>query len=199
MVQLIFCWFFSFDLPFSITPNSNSSDTEDETLVESPFLLNTIYEWDGTTVTPILQHELWGCIFCPYMSAVCYLPCIQNCPLAPRISHEENVPFQAKYHNTPLEVPMDLSHSRGPISLSDSALSPFCHHLQVTFLQEQNYTFAKLAEEVDSARFYKLFDGPPTWLLPVYDATTLFSGIIKSVGKIISHATAQCAIGFPHL
>lgn len=77
------------------------------------------------------------------MSAVCYLPYIQNCPLAPRISHEENVPFQAKYHNTPLEVPMDLSHSRGPISLSDSALSLFCHHLQVTFLQEQKLHLCK--------------------------------------------------------
>lgn len=97
--------------------------------------------------------------------------------------------YHFQYHNTLLEVPMVLSHS----------LSPFSHHLQLTFLQEQDSTFAKLAEEVDCARFYKLFDGPATWLVPVFDATTVFSGIKKCIGKMISHATAQCAIGFPHL
>ena len=58
LVQLIFCWFFPFNLPFSVIPSTNSADIDDKALVESPFLPKSVHVPDGMTVlfTPILLH-----------------------------------------------------------------------------------------------------------------------------------------------
>lgn len=58
---------------------------------------------------------------------------------------------------------------------------------------------AKLADDDNSSGFCQLFEGPPTRLVPVYNARIAFSGLMKSVGRIIAHAIAHCEIGFPRL
>jgi hypothetical protein len=35
--------------------------------------------------------------------------------------------------------------------------------------------------------------------MPVYNANIVYSGIMKTLGKIIAHSIVQCGIGFPVL
>ena len=59
--------------------------------------------------------------------------------------------------------------------------------------------FANLADFDKNSGFFQLFEGPPTRLVPVYNARIAFSGLMKCVGRIIAHAIAQCEIGFSRL
>ena len=59
--------------------------------------------------------------------------------------------------------------------------------------------FATLADFDKNSGFFQLFEGPPTRLVPVYNARIAFSGLMKCVGRIIAHAIAQCEIGFSRL
>lgn len=56
--------------------------------------------------------------------------------------------------------------------------------------------FAKLANGYEA---FKLFEGPPTKLLPTYSSRIAFSGIMKCVGKMIAHSISQCGIGISRL
>ena len=59
--------------------------------------------------------------------------------------------------------------------------------------------FANLADFDKNSGFCQLFEGPPTRLVPVYNARIAFSGLMKCVGRIIAHGIAQCEIGFSRL
>lgn len=62
--------------------------------------------------------------------------------------------------------------------------------------------FTKLFHEISTSNGSTvpvLFEGPEGRLMPVYSAIIVYSGIMKSVGKIIAHSIAQCGVGFPML
>lgn len=84
-------------------------------------------------------------------------------------------------------------------------------HLRITFTGQTaidtggptreffDQVFAKLADVDNGSGFCQLFEGPPTRLVPVYNARVAFSGLVKCVGRLIAHAIAHCEIGFPRL
>ncbi|CAH3183763.1 unnamed protein product, partial [Porites lobata] len=44
---------------------------------------------------------------------------------------------------------------------------------------------------------YKLFEGPPGRLMPVYSASHVFSGLMKILGKMLAHSIVQCGVRMP--
>ena len=50
---------------------------------------------------------------------------------------------------------------------------------------------------LEDSQQYKLFEGPPGRLMPVYSASLVFSGLIKILGKMLAHSIVQCGVGMP--
>ena len=44
---------------------------------------------------------------------------------------------------------------------------------------------------------YRLFEGQAGRLMPFYNASTVFSGMMRTLGKMIAHSVVQCGIGLP--
>lgn len=57
--------------------------------------------------------------------------------------------------------------------------------------------YSRLANGMDMT--FQLFEGPPTRVLPVYNTRVVFSGIMKSVGKMMAHSISQCGVGMCRL
>jgi hypothetical protein len=58
--------------------------------------------------------------------------------------------------------------------------------------------YAKMAANGDDGGF-RVFEGPPTRLLPTYSSRIVFSGIMEAIGKMIAHSISQCGIGISRL
>ena len=44
-----------------------------------------------------------------------------------------------------------------------------------------------------------MFEGEEGRLLPSYNSSVVYSGMMRVVGKIIAHSIVQCGVGFPYL
>lgn len=52
---------------------------------------------------------------------------------------------------------------------------------------------------LEDSQQYKLFEGPPGRLMPVYSVSHVFSGLMKILGKMLAHSVVQCGVGMPVL
>ena len=50
---------------------------------------------------------------------------------------------------------------------------------------------------LEDSQQYKLFEGPPGRLMPVYSASHVFSGLMKILAKMLAHSIVQCGVGMP--
>lgn len=57
--------------------------------------------------------------------------------------------------------------------------------------------YSLVYEQLASSTVYKLFEGQAGRLMPFYNASTVFSGMMKTLGKMIAHSIVQCGIGLP--
>jgi len=44
-----------------------------------------------------------------------------------------------------------------------------------------------------------MFEGAEGRLMPSYNSSVVYSGMMKVIGKIIAHSIVQCGVGFPYL
>lgn len=57
--------------------------------------------------------------------------------------------------------------------------------------------YSLVYEKLASSTVYKLFEGQAGCLMPFYNASNVFSGMMKTLGKMIAHSIVQCGIGLP--
>ena len=57
--------------------------------------------------------------------------------------------------------------------------------------------YSLVYETLACSTVYKLFEGQAGRLMPFYNASTVFSGMMKTLGKMIAHSIVQCGIGLP--
>ena len=57
--------------------------------------------------------------------------------------------------------------------------------------------YSMVFSALEDSQQYKLFEGPPGRLIPVYSASQVFSGLMKILGKMLAHSIVQCGVGMP--
>ena len=57
--------------------------------------------------------------------------------------------------------------------------------------------YSLVFEKLTSSTVYKLFEGQAGRLMPFYNASAVFSGMMKTLGRMIAHSIAQCGVGLP--
>ena len=57
--------------------------------------------------------------------------------------------------------------------------------------------YSLVYETLACSTIYKLFEGQAGRLMPFYNASTVFSGMMKTLGKMIAHSIVQCGICLP--
>jgi hypothetical protein len=61
----------------------------------------------------------------------------------------------------------------------------------------RRHFYSMVFNVLESTSKYKLFEGPPGRLMPLYSTSLIFSGLMKILGRMMAHSIVQCGVGMP--
>ncbi|KAK2564475.1 G2/M phase-specific E3 ubiquitin-protein ligase [Acropora cervicornis] len=114
------------------------------------------------------------------------------------VSYLQSVLGQAKGYLRPLQRDIVMETRQGSIASPDKK----SHILPSQEDESEEVTCPKEEDECDNELLHHAWEsksGAEGRLMPSYNSSVVYTGMMKIMGKIIAHSIVQCGVGFPYL